>query len=78
MTARRLANTRTDQADGMRLILRTDGSICHLDRDGATGRTWGADDPEWASLARLFRVRVEPETDVPSGRGAEATRPPRR
>jgi hypothetical protein len=46
--------------------------------DGATERSWRPDDPEWAPLAIRFGVRVQAPTSAPSGRGVEATKPPRR
>jgi hypothetical protein len=53
------------QADGTRLVLRTDGTIVALDAAGAVARTWPEGDPEWADQAIRFGVRPRPETVKP-------------
>jgi hypothetical protein len=78
MPAKRFRARELHLADGARLVMRTDGSIHHVEPGGTTERSWAPDDPEWPPLAMRFGIQVHTDTEVPSGRRVEATRPPRR
>jgi hypothetical protein len=62
--------------DGSRLLLRVDGSIDHVDADGATTRSWAPDDPEWPDQAIRFGLRPQPPTVRPQDGHVPGTRPP--
>lgn len=63
-------------ADGGRLVLRRDGSIDHVDDQGATVRTWAPDEPEWPDQAIRFGLHPQAPTVTPRGRRVPGTRPP--
>lgn len=62
-------------ADGTRLVLDVDGTIEHLDAEGARTRSWMPDDPEWSGQAIRFGVRPQAPTVAPQGRRVLDTRP---
>lgn len=64
-------------AEGDKLVLKTDGSIEHIDEAGATARTWTPDDPEWPDQALRFGLRPEVPTVAPPGRNTPETKPKR-
>jgi hypothetical protein len=76
MTERTYRPRRVALADGETLALRRDGSINHLDRDGAVLGTWAPGDPAWDQRAIRFGLKPQPATVHPSGRGEPDRHPP--
>ena len=64
-------------ADGSKLVLRADGSIEHLDAQGASAESWTPDQSGWADEAIRFGLHSQTPTVAPHGR-VPGTRPPRR
>ncbi|MEO6577520.1 MAG: hypothetical protein ABIO99_01285 [Candidatus Limnocylindria bacterium] len=57
-------------ADGVKLVLRTDGSIHQLDAKGTETSSWVPDDPEWSVHALRFGLQPQTDTIKPPGRRA--------
>jgi hypothetical protein len=64
-----------DLAVGGRLILDPDGSIRHVDGEGATKQSWAPEDPDWARQAIRFGVRPQSRTVAPNSRRVRDGRP---
>ena len=75
---RRFKRRELQLADGVRLVLNSDGSIAQLDGDGSQTYAWAPADPEWASHAIRFGLYPQDATVPPTGRYVEGMRPPRR
>ena len=74
---RRFRPQELELADGGKLALRADGSIEHLDAQGATTESWTPDHPGWPDHAIRFGLHSQAPTVAPHGR-VQGTRPPRR
>ena len=77
LRGRRFRPQVVDLADGGKLALRADGSIEHIDAQGAVTASWTPVDPGWADHAIRFGVHTQAQTVAPHGR-VQGTRPPRR
>ena len=73
---RRFRRHELELPDGGRLLLRVDGSIDHIDEEGATTQSWTPDDPEWPDQAIRFGLRPQPRTVRPQDVDVPGTRPP--
>ena len=65
-------------SDGGRLVLGADGSIEHLDGQGARMQRWKPDHPEWPDQAIRFGLHQQAPTVTPPGRYVQGSKPPRR
>jgi hypothetical protein len=63
-------------ANGAKLTLSADGSIDHVDGQGATIHSWTPDDPEWANQAFRFGLHPQAPTVAPQG-PVQGTKPPK-
>ncbi len=64
--------------DGGRLVLGADGSIEHIDAQGATMQRLMPEDPGWPDEAIRFGLHPQPPTIKPHGRSVQGSKPPRR
>jgi hypothetical protein len=74
---RRFKPQALELADGGRLVLRADGTIEHLDAQGAAIESWAPHQPGWADEAIRFGVHAQAPTVAPHG-PVQGTKPPRR
>jgi hypothetical protein len=73
--AGRFRRRQVELAEGGKLVLRGNGSITHLDVEGAVAGEWSLDDPAWPRYALRFGLQPQRTTVVPEGRREAEPRP---